>query len=118
MSSSTYNLIQSQNAQLSNMIIQSGNKNTTYGQKSNYQSGDIALLNTINNYLLVIYYVIVLVLCYYIYYDENYSRVRKAFILLAFIGFPYLVNLIKYYVVKFLVYIYSVINVNVYENDY
>lgn len=118
MSTSTYNLIQSQNTLLSNMITESTNKNVTYNQKSLYQGGDIAMLTKINNYLLLFYYIIVLVLCYYIYYDDKFTRFRKVLIVLLFIGYPYLVNLLKDYVVNFFTYIYSIINVNVYKNDY
>uniref|UniRef100_A0A6C0B6R5 Uncharacterized protein n=1 Tax=viral metagenome TaxID=1070528 RepID=A0A6C0B6R5_9ZZZZ len=118
MSSSTYNLIQSQNSLLSNMITESKNKNTTYNQKSIYQGGDIAMLNTINNYLLFVYYIIVFVLFYYLYYDEKYNRFRKFFIIILFLVYPYLVNLLKDYLVKMVLYIYSIINVNVYENKY
>lgn len=115
---SSYNLIQSQNTLLSKMITESKNKNTTYNQKSIYQGGDIAMLIKINNYLLFFYYIIVLVLCYYLYLDEKYSRLRKFFIILLFVGYPYLVNLLKDYVVKFFLFMYSVININVYENNY
>lgn len=118
MSVSTYNLIQSQNSLLSNMIAESTSKNVTYNQKSLYQGGDISMLIEINNYLLLIYYIIVAVLCYYLYYDDNYNHFRKVLLVLLFIGYPYLINLIKDYIVNFLVYIYSVININVYENNY
>jgi len=118
MSSSTYNLIQSQNTLLSKMITESTNKNMTYNQKSVYQGGDIATLTTINNYLLFFYYVVVLVLFYYLYYDDKFSRFRKFLIVLLFLVYPYLVNLLKDYVVKVVLFLYSVVNINVYENNY
>jgi hypothetical protein len=118
MSKSTYNLIQSQNTLLSNMITESTNKNVTHNQKSLYQGGDIAMLIKINNYLLLFYYIVVAVLCYYLYYDDKLSRVRKILVVLLFIGYPYLVNLLKDYVVNFFVYLYSIININVYQNNY
>jgi hypothetical protein len=114
---STYNLIKSQNAQLSNMITNSSNENSKHYQKSVYQNGDINLLNTINNYLFIFYYLIVLVLVYFIYIDKEYSIYKKVFVLALFAGYPYLANLIKYYVVKFFLYIYSFINIIVYETD-
>ena len=114
---STYNLIKSQNAQLSNMITNSSNENSKHYQKSVYQNGDINLLNTINNYLFIFYYLIILVLVYFIYIDKEYSIYKKVFVIALFAGYPYLANLIKYYVVKFFLYIYSFINIIVYETD-
>ena len=113
---SSYNLIKSQNAQLSNMITNSSNENNKHNQKSIYQQGDIALLNTINNYLLVFYYLILVALVYFIYFDKEYSIFKKILILALFASYPYLANLIKYYVVKFFLYVYSIININVYES--
>jgi len=114
---STYNLIKSQNAQLSNMITSSSNENSKHYQKSVYQNGDINLLNTINNYLFIFYYLIVLILVYFLYIDKEYSIYKKAIVLALFAGYPYLANLIKYYVAKFFVYIYSFVNVIVYETE-
>jgi hypothetical protein len=118
MNNSTYNLIQSQNTLLTNMIAESTNKNMTYNQKSVYQGGDIAVLTTVNNYLLFFYYIIVLVLFYYLYYDDKFTRFRKFLIVLLFLGYPYVVNLLKDYVVSGILFLYSIININVYANDY
>jgi len=90
----------------------------TYNQKSVYQDGDIAMLSTVNNYLLFLYYIIVLVLFYYLYYDDKFTRFRKFLIVLLFLGYPYLVNLLKDYVVRAILFLYSIININVYANDY
>jgi len=113
---SNYNLIKSQNSMLFNMIDKSSIKNNTYNQKSVYQRGDITFLNTINNYLLLIYYLIVIILVYYLFYDKGYSYFYKAAILLGFIFYPFVANVIKYYLFKLIYYLYSILNSNVYES--
>jgi hypothetical protein len=113
---SNYNLIKSQNDLLNKMITDSSNENTTYYQKSMYQSGDIGLLDKITNYLFIFYYICVAILVYYLFYDTNYSILKKLIIIAIFVSYPYVLNLIKYYLVKFVIYIYSVLNVNVYES--
>jgi hypothetical protein len=98
------------------MISDSSNENVTYNQKSVYQSGDIDLLDKIANYLFIFYYICVAILLYYLYYDAEYSIYIKLLIIAIFASYPYVSNLIKYYLLKFIIYIYSVLNVNVYES--
>jgi hypothetical protein len=114
----SYNAIATQNKTLSSSLNNKKNENSTYNQKYIYQSGDIAFLHTINNYLFVIYYSIVLVYCYYLYLDKDLTRYWKVFILIILISYPYVFNVIKYYGLKFGEYVYRTININVYENNY
>jgi hypothetical protein len=112
---SSYNLIADQNIQLSRAIQNSMNNNNTSNQKYNYQSGDIVFLNKINNYLFYIYYFILLFVCYFFFYDNIMRWKLKVGILFIFVIYPYVFNLISYYLSKFLVYIYSVINITAYQ---
>jgi hypothetical protein len=111
-----YNLIKSQNDLLTNAITSSSTKNNTYKQKSIYQLGDAAFLSKINNILFIIYYFLVFIVVYYVLIDKDYGKYTKAGLLFVFIGFPYLLNLVEYYLVIILKYLYSVFNLNAYEN--
>ena len=112
---SSYNLIADQNIQLSRAIQNSMNNNNTSNQKYNYQSGDIVFLNKINNYLFYIYYFILLFVCYFLFYDNMMTWKQKGGILFIFVIYPYAFNLISYYLSKFLLYVYSVINITAYQ---
>jgi hypothetical protein len=111
----SYNLLVSQNKLLTDSIQVNKNKNTTNNQKYNYQSSDIDFLNKINNYLFLIYYFVILFVCYYLFYDKNITRTTKAFILFIFVIYPYVFNIIRQYLVKFLLYLYSIVNFTAYE---
>lgn len=111
-----YASIKAQNELLKNAITESQTQNNTYNQKSVYQLGDIVFLTTINNILFYIYYFILFIVAYYVFIDKEYGKYKKALILFLFAGYPYLVNLLKYYLVIIGSYIYSILNVNVYEN--
>ena len=111
----TYNLIVSQNKLLSDSIQINKNKNTTNNQKSNYQSNDITFLNGVNNILFIIYYFLVLIVCYYLFYDKMMNWKIKIGFLFVFAIYPYVFNVIKYYLVKFILYVYSFVNFRAYE---
>jgi hypothetical protein len=105
-----YNMIVEQNKLLSNKIQKDTNNNTTNNQKFNYQSNDITFLNGVNNIMLIIYYFIVIIICYYLFNDKNITLKQKGIFLFIFITYPYVFNAIKYYLVKFLSYLYSFVN--------
>jgi hypothetical protein len=112
---SSYNLIADQNKILNDAIQKTKNKNTTYNQKHNYQNGDIVFINRINNYLFLIYYFILLFVCYYLFYDNAMNWKIKVGILFVFAIYPYIFNLINYYLSKLIAYIYSIINITAYQ---
>ena len=112
---SSYNLIADQNKMLIDAIQKTKNKNNTNNQKYNYQNSDIVFVNRINNYLFLIYYFVLLFVCYYLFYDNTMNWKIKAGILFVFAIYPYIFNLINYYLSKFLAYIYSFINITAYE---
>ena len=110
-----YNMIVEQNNLLTDTIQKDLNINTTNNQKFNYQSNDILFLNGVNNILFYIYYFIVLIVCYYLFYDKNFTLIKKGVILFIFAIYPYVFNLITYYLVKIVMYLYSIINFTAYE---
>ena len=112
---SSYNLIADQNKILIDAIQKTKNKNNTNNQKYNYQNGDIVFVNRINNYLFLIYYFVLLFVCYYLFYDNAMNWKIKVGILFVFAIYPYIFNLINYYLSKLIAYIYSIINITAYQ---
>jgi hypothetical protein len=113
-----YDELVSQNQLLRNTINTNKNKNTTYNQKYNYQSGDIHFLQTMNKYLFFAYYLAIIVFCYFFIFDKNYGIYLKIAIVIFVGGYPYFFNMARSYVVNFVYYLYSIINFNAYENKY
>lgn len=114
-----YKNIMNQNMSLEKESDKIRGEHTADFQKVNYQSDQNTSLNGITNVLWIIYYTIVIfLLCILIFIEKTMTVSMKILIIVICCLYPYVINVIEMYLYRIYDYLYSIININAYTNDY
>jgi len=114
-----YKNIMNQNMGLEKESDKLRGQHTADFQKVIYQSDQNTSLNGMTNILWIIYYTIVFfLLCILIFIEKTMTVSMKLLIIVICCLYPYVINVIEMYLYEVYDYLYSIININAYTNDY
>jgi chromosome segregation ATPase len=117
--STTYKNVKLQNNMLKNQIDKVSNIYSADNQRAMYQITNIEFQNNIHGYLLMVYYILLLVLIILFYFDiKNVSRIVKIGVVIAIVLYPWVIYLFEKSIYFIFAYLYSIVNGNVFFNDY
>jgi len=115
----TYQNIKLQNDMLKNQIDKISNIYSADNQRAIYQTTNLEYQTTIYSYLLIAYYLLLVILIFLFYFDiKNVSRIVKVGIIIAIILYPWVIYLFEKFIYFIFAYLYSIVNGNVFFNDY
>jgi len=104
-----YNSIATQNKQIDLQTQNNKNNYSTDDQRVYYKTIQVNFLNTMYNYLFILYYVFFVILCYFVYYSKTTSLYMKIAIVLITLFYPYFILMLERNMYKVYKIIYSVI---------
>ena len=115
----TYKNIKLQNDMLKNQIDKISNIYSADNQRAIYQTKNLEYQTTIYSYLLIVYYVLLIILIFLFYFDiKNVSRIVKIGVVIAIGIFPWIIYPFEKFIYFIFAYLYSIVNGNVFFNDY
>ena len=89
---------------------------STDDQKVNYQTQQMSILYTLNNFLFWVYYIFVITFAYFLYYNKDILLILKIAFMAIIILYPFIVYYIEHKIYKILKYIYFSLQGLVYKD--